>query len=131
MGLYKNKCSPVPVFILHNKLFQVKWARIPGSEGKIPVFFKKTGIFFNQLRQRPTGPAATTIWHTTTGSKVSRQAHHTAKKSLRGFSAKALFQHLFHKEFLQICLCSILTDGNQLGSCQTYKHRDIISGQRR
>lgn len=27
VGLYKNKCSPVPVFILHNKLFQVKWAR--------------------------------------------------------------------------------------------------------
>lgn len=27
MGLYKNKFSPVPVFILHNKLFQVKWAR--------------------------------------------------------------------------------------------------------
>ena len=55
MGLYKNKCSPVPVFILHNKLFQVKWARIPGSEGKIPVFFKKTGIFLTNCARDPQG----------------------------------------------------------------------------
>ena len=100
MGLYKNKCSPVPVFILHNKLFQVKWARIPGSEGKIPVFFKKTGIFFNQLRQRPTGPAATTIWHTTTGSKVSRQAHHTAKeKASADFPRRLCSNTYFIKNF--------------------------------
>ena len=54
MGLYKNKCSPVPVFILHNKLFQVKWAKIPGDKEKVPSFLKMTGTFKGQPRQRPT-----------------------------------------------------------------------------
>ena len=62
---------------------------------KIPSFLKRAGTFKGQLRQRPTGPAATTIWHTTTGSKGSRQTHHTAKeKASADDPSKALFQHL-------------------------------------
>ena len=131
MGLYKNKCSSVPVFILHNKLFQVKWARIPVNEEKVPSFLKMAGTFKGQVHQRSAGQAGTAITHHDRFQRPMPGTPHSKRKSLRGFSAKALFQHLFHKEFLQICLCSILTYGNQLGSCQTCKHRDIISGQRR
>ena len=103
MGLYKNKCSPVPVFILHNKLFQVKWARIPGSREKVPSFLKMAGTFKSLLRQRPTAgkhdntktPSQTPEAHRA-GSHNNMAHHdrfqrltpdtpHSKRKSLRGF----------------------------------------------
>ena len=72
MGLYKNNCSSVPVFILHNKLFQVKWARIPVDKEKVPSFPKITGTFKGQARQRPTGQAGTAITHHAAKEKPPR-----------------------------------------------------------
>ena len=41
--------APVPVFLRHNKLSYVKWARIALHQQKIPHFLKMAGIFANKL----------------------------------------------------------------------------------